>query len=68
MKEMFRIFFYVAPKNIECYKCHKYCRSGIVPSMKKKTYIRYTKIWKRKEKEEEQVKKEKVPKIASLEI
>jgi hypothetical protein len=29
----------------------------IVPSMKKETYIRYTKIWKRKEEEEGHVNK-----------
>jgi hypothetical protein len=65
---------YVAPQNIECYKCHNYghiarnCRSATVPSMKKETYIRYTKIWKRKEQEEEQVKKDQVPEITRLEI
>jgi hypothetical protein len=70
---------YVAPHNIECYKCHNYghiarnCRSMIVPSMKKETYIRYTKIWKRKEQEkekvkEEQVNKDQVPEIAGFAV
>jgi hypothetical protein len=64
----------VAPRNIECYKCHNYghiaqnCRSMIVPSMKKETYIRYTNIWKRKEREENKVREEQIPEITRLYI
>jgi hypothetical protein len=45
---------YVAPHNIECYKCHNYghiahdCRSMIDNSMKENTDIRYKKVWIRK--------------------
>ena len=41
---------YVAPRNIECYKCHNYghiacnCRSVIDTSMKENTDIRYKKV------------------------
>jgi hypothetical protein len=38
-----------------------------VPSMKKETYIRYTKIWKRKE-QEEQVNKDQISEITRLSI
>jgi hypothetical protein len=61
---------YMVPQNIECYKCHNYghisrnCRSITMPSIKKEVYIRYTKIWKRKEQEEKQVNREQVPEIA----
>jgi hypothetical protein len=59
---------YVAPYNIECYKFHNYghiardCRSMMEPSMKENIDIRYKKIWRRKEKQEEQVN-EKLPEI-----
>ena len=65
---------YVAPHNIECYKCHNYghidwnCRSMTMPSTKKEIDIRYTKIWKRKEQEEEQVNKDKISEITRLVI
>jgi hypothetical protein len=45
---------YVAPRNIECYKCHKYghivhvCRSMIDTSMKENIDIIYKKVWIRK--------------------
>jgi hypothetical protein len=51
----------VAPYNIECYKFHNYghiahdCRSMMDTSMKENIDIRYKKIWRRKEKQEEQV-------------
>jgi hypothetical protein len=63
---------YVAPRNIECYKCHNYgqitrdCRSMIDTSMKENTDIRYKKVWIRKL--EEQVNKDQVPEITRLEI
>jgi hypothetical protein len=47
---------YVAPYNIECYKCHNYghivrdCRKMMNTSMKENFDIRYTKVWKRKKK------------------
>jgi hypothetical protein len=62
----------VAPRNIECYKCHNYghiardCRSMIDNSMKENTNIRYKKVWIRKQ--EEQVNKDQVLEIARLEI
>jgi hypothetical protein len=65
----------VVPHNIECYKCHNYghiaqnYRIMIVTSMKKETYIIYTKVWKRKEQvPEQQVKEEQMPKITRLSI
>jgi hypothetical protein len=45
---------YVAPHNIECYKCHNYghiahdCRRMINPTMNQNIDIRYTKVWRRK--------------------
>jgi len=39
-----------------------------VPSIKKETYTRFTKIWKRKEQEEEQVNKEHTSEITRLAI
>jgi hypothetical protein len=63
---------YVAPRNIECYKCHNYgyiardCRGMIDTSMKENIDIRYKKVWIRKH--EEHVKKDQVPKIARLTI
>jgi hypothetical protein len=47
---------YVSPRNIECYKCHKYghiandCRSMIDTSMKENIDIIYKKVWIRKQK------------------
>jgi hypothetical protein len=64
--------FYVAPHNIECYKCHKYghiasdCGIMINTSMKEKNDIRCKKVWIRKH--EEHVNKDQVPEIARLEI
>jgi hypothetical protein len=63
---------YVAPHNIECYKCNKYghiasdYRSMINNSMKENIDIRYKKVWIRKH--EEHVKKYQVPKITILAI
>jgi hypothetical protein len=48
---------YVAPCNIECYKCHNYghmaidCRSMIDNSMKEKINIRYKKVCIKKHEE-----------------
>jgi hypothetical protein len=39
-----------------------------MPSTKKEIDIRYTKIWKRKEQEEEQVNKDKISEITRLVI
>ena len=50
---------YVAPHDIECYKCHNYghivhdCRSTINPPMIENTHDRYKKVWKRSEEKEE---------------
>jgi hypothetical protein len=63
---------YVAPHNIECYKCHNYghissdCRSMIDTSMKENIDIRYKKVWIRKH--EERVNKDQVPEISRLAI
>jgi hypothetical protein len=63
---------YVAPHNIECYKCHNYghissdCRSMINNSMKENIDIRYKKVWIRKQ--EEKVNKDQVPEITRLAI
>jgi hypothetical protein len=63
---------YVAPCNIEFYKCHNYgyiasdCRSMIDTSMKENMDIKYNKVWIRKQKE--QVNKDQVPEIARLTI
>jgi hypothetical protein len=63
---------YVAPLNIECYKCHNYVhiasdyRSMIDTSMKENTDIIYNKLWIRKH--EEKVNKDQVPEIARLAI
>jgi hypothetical protein len=60
---------YVAPHNIECYKCHNYghiarnCRSMIEPPMKENIDVRYKKVWRRNEKQEEQVNENQVPEI-----
>jgi hypothetical protein len=65
---------YVAPHKIECYKCHNYghitwnCRSGIEPSMKENTDIRYKKFWRRKERQEEHMDEEHVPKIIGFAV
>jgi uncharacterized protein involved in tolerance to divalent cations len=62
----------VAPRNIECYKCHNYghitsdCRSMIDTSKKEKTDIKCKKVWIRKHKEH--MNKYQVPEIARLEI
>jgi hypothetical protein len=62
----------VAPRNIECYKFHKYghidsdCISMIDTSMKENNDIRYKKVWIRKHKE--QVNEDQVPEIAILAI
>ena len=63
---------YVAPRNIQCYKCHNYghidsdYRNMIDTFMKENTDIKYKKVWIRKQ--EEQVNKDQVPEIARLEI
>jgi hypothetical protein len=62
----------VAPRNIECYKYHKYghiasdCIRMIDNSMKENTNIICKKVWIRKHKE--QVNKDQVPEIAILEM
>jgi hypothetical protein len=59
----------VVPHNIECYKCHNYghidrnCKSLIESTMKENTDVRYMKVWRRNEKQEEKVNKEHVPEI-----
>jgi hypothetical protein len=63
---------YVAPRNIECYKCHNYgniasdCRRMIDTYMKENIDIRYKKVWIRKN--EEQVNKYQVLEITRLAI
>jgi hypothetical protein len=63
---------YVAPCNIECYKCHNYgyiasdCKSTINTSMKENNDIRYKKVWIRKH--EEHVNKDQVNKDKGGEI
>ena len=55
---------YVAHYNIECYKCHNYwhiahdCRSIMKSTMKENTDIMCKKVWRRKQKQEEQVNEE----------
>jgi hypothetical protein len=72
IKEMFKQEMFVAPRNIECYKCHNYghivsdCRSMIDTSMKENIDIIYKKVWIRKH--EEHVNKDQVPEIARLTI
>jgi hypothetical protein len=45
--------------NFECYKCHNYghidrnCRSVIEPPIKENIDVRYMKVWRRNEKQEE---------------
>ena len=62
----------MAPRDIECYKCHNYgnivcdCRSVIDTSMKENIDVKYKKVWIRKQ--EEQVNKDQVPEIARLTI
>jgi hypothetical protein len=57
---------YVAQHNIECYKCHNHghiaqnYRIMTMSSMKKETYIIYTKTWKRREQQEEKVNKDHI--------
>jgi hypothetical protein len=56
---------YVAPHNIECYKCHNYghiaqnCKRVIEPSMKENNDNRNKKVWKRKERQEEHMNEER---------
>jgi hypothetical protein len=50
---------YVAPHNIECYKCHNYghialnCRCMLEPSMKENINVKHMKVWRRKDRQEE---------------
>jgi hypothetical protein len=50
---------YVALHNIECYKCHNYghidwnCGTMLEPSMKENIDVKHTKVWRRKERQEE---------------
>jgi hypothetical protein len=58
---------YVVLSNIECYNYHncghiaQNCRSVIGPPMKENTDVRYMNVWRRNEKQEEQVNEDQVP-------
>jgi hypothetical protein len=65
---------YVAPHEIDCYKCHNYghiardCRSMIKPPMKENIDERYKKDWKISEEQEEQVNEEHIQGIILTEF